>query len=206
MNCSWEIFLHPNSNVIVATPITLHHEIYLGIPSAFHEIIRYFRPVMNIIGGFMYRLMRGKTIMLTMLLNIKLWTYIIIMTARLLIMLCMQYPPQVIYMTDFGPCNSYAVHIFIKCIIEVYRQMQKILCTGILQISLHFLFFTLLSNDTIASRFTMLSPPASTKLKGRYIGFTFSVCPSVDRIATSEGVSCVMFVSKFEILANSLNL
>ena len=70
--------------------------------------------------------------------------------------------------------------------------------------------------------------PASTKLKGGYTGFTLSVCPSVDRIvsslyvqqyssdpfhicssyqATSEGVSRVKFVSKFEfLLANSLNL
>ena len=63
--------------------------------------------------------------------------------------------------------------------------------------------------------------PASTKLKGGYTGFTLSVCPSVDRIvsalyfqqyssdpfhictsyqATSEGVSCVMPVSKFKNL------
>ena len=62
-------------------------------------------------------------------------------------------------------------------------------------------------------------PPASTKLKGGYTGFTLSVCPSVDRIvsalylqqysvdpfhictsyqATSEGVSRVMPVSKFK--------
>ena len=73
----------------------------------------------------------------------------------------------------------------------------------------------------------VIIPPASTKLKGGYTGFTLSVCQSVDRIvsalylqqyssdpfhictsyqATSEGVSRVMFVSKFEILANSLNL
>ena len=62
-------------------------------------------------------------------------------------------------------------------------------------------------------------PPASTKLKGGYTGFTLSVCPSVDRMvsalylqqyslnpfhictsyqATSEGVSRVMFVSKLK--------
>ena len=67
----------------------------------------------------------------------------------------------------------------------------------------------------------IIIPPASTKLKGGYTGFTLSVRPSVDRIvsalylqwyssdpfhictsyqATSEGVSCVMFVSKFKNL------
>ena len=70
-------------------------------------------------------------------------------------------------------------------------------------------------------------PPASTKLKWGYTGITLSVCPSVDRIvsalylqqyssdpfhictsyqATSEGVSRIMPVAKFEILANFLNL
>ena len=86
--------------------------------------------------------------------------------------------------------------------------------------------------STITALFII--PPASTKLKGGYTGFTLAVCPSVrpsvDRIvsalylqqyssdpfhictsyqATSEGVSHVMFLSKlkkFEILANSLNL
>ena len=69
----------------------------------------------------------------------------------------------------------------------------------------------------------VIIPPASTKLKGGYTGFTLPVCPSVDRIvsalylqqyssnpfhictsyqATSEGVLRV----KLEILANSLNL
>ena len=68
---------------------------------------------------------------------------------------------------------------------------------------------------------TLIIPPASTKLKGGYTGFTLSVCPSVDRIvsalylqqyssdpfhictsyqATSEGVSRVMFISKFKNL------
>ena len=63
--------------------------------------------------------------------------------------------------------------------------------------------------------------PTSTKLKGGYTGFTLSVCPSVGRIvsalyfqqhssdpfhictsyqATSEGVSCVMFVWKLKNL------
>ena len=67
----------------------------------------------------------------------------------------------------------------------------------------------------------MIIPPASTKLKGGYTGFTLSVCPSMDRIvsalyfqqywsdpfhvctsyqATSEGVSCVTFVSKLKNL------
>ena len=67
----------------------------------------------------------------------------------------------------------------------------------------------------------LVIPSASTNLKGGYTGFTFSVCPSVDRIvstlylqqyssdpfhictsyqATSEGVSCVMFVAKFKNL------
>ena len=65
----------------------------------------------------------------------------------------------------------------------------------------------------------LVIPPASTKLKGGYTGFTLSVCPSVDRIvyalylqqymwdpfhistsyqATWEGVLHVMFVSKFK--------
>ena len=64
-------------------------------------------------------------------------------------------------------------------------------------------------------------PPASTKLKAGYTGFTLSVCPSVNRIlsalylqqylsypfhictsyqATSEGVSCVTTVSKLKNL------
>ena len=68
-------------------------------------------------------------------------------------------------------------------------------------------------------RFLVIILPASTKLKGGYNGFTLSVCPSVDRMvsplylqqyssdpfhictsyqATSEGVSRVMFVSKFK--------
>ena len=66
-----------------------------------------------------------------------------------------------------------------------------------------------------------------TSASTKYSGFTLSICPSVDRSmsalyrqqylsdpfhictsyqTTSEGVSGVMFVSKFEILANSLNL
>ena len=76
----------------------------------------------------------------------------------------------------------------------------------------------------------IIIPPASTKLKGGYTGFTLSVCPSVDRIMSAlyfqqdlsdpfhiytsyqviwKGVSLVMFVSKLkkkEILVNSLNL
>ena len=71
--------------------------------------------------------------------------------------------------------------------------------------------------------FALLYPPASTKLKGGILvsPVTLSVCPSVDRIvsalylqqyssdpfhictsyqATSEGVSRVMFVSKFKNL------
>ena len=67
--------------------------------------------------------------------------------------------------------------------------------------------------------FIIFIPPGSTKLKGGYTGFTLSICPSMDIIVSAlylqqyssnplyictsyqatEGVSHLMFVSKFEI-------
>ena len=92
--------------------------------------------------------------------------------------------------------------------------VQKIL------ICLKFLFFFCHIVNVV---FPLIIPPASTKLIGGYTGITLSVCPSVcpsvDRIvsalylqeyssdpfhictsyqATSEGVSCVMPISKFK--------
>ena len=94
----------------------------------------------------------------------------------------------------------------IKCKCMFMFPLKNLACKGLI-------------DHILLTNFIIPIPPASTKLKGGYTGITLSVCPSVDRIvsalylqeyssnpfhictsyqATSEGVSCVMPISKLK--------
>ena len=111
---------------------------------------------------------------------------------------------------DMVKCSRRYPHIHISLILCVYHNTDEY--------GLRLMFPFVIGNRMY---FRFIIPPASTKLKGGYTGFTLPVCPSVDRIVsalylqqyssdphhictsyqtTSEGVSRVIFVSNSKYL------